>query len=244
MSGGLRDRVRELTTSRDPLLFGTALRVRGAAYAARRGHRVRARTVQEYLASTDEPKLHFGAGDHRLDGWLNTDLVKGDAHLDLSRPLPLPDASFAFAFGEHVLEHLSEATGDALLRELYRVLRPGGVVRITTPDLAKLVALYADRHPLVTREAYCRRWLDDAAGRRIERPAQLLNDFMRQWGHLWISDEEDLAARLRAAGFRDVRRHETGESDRPALRGLGRHGGDPWVNRAEAMTLEAVRRPA
>jgi hypothetical protein len=56
-----------------------------------------------------------------------------------------------------------------------------------------------------------------------------------------VYDEEDLAAKLRQAGFTRVQRVEPGESDHEALRGLERHGGAAWINRAEAMCLEATR---
>lgn len=229
-----------LKRTEDPAARMVLLRARGAAHRAVRGHRVRSRTVERYLRQASEPKLHFGAGPVRLDGWLNTDLIAGDIHLDLERPLPLPDTSFQHAFGEHVIEHLSEQAGISLLAELRRVLRPGGRVRLTTPDLRKLIALYEDRNPVISLADY-RRFFDDLTAKRHERPCQVLNDYLRLWGHRYVYDEEDLAAKLEQAGFRDVRCVEPGESEVPALRGLERHGGAEWVNRAEAMCLEATR---
>ncbi|MCP9489424.1 MAG: methyltransferase domain-containing protein [Solirubrobacteraceae bacterium MAG38_C4-C5] len=170
---------------------------------------------------------------------MDTDLIAGETYLDLERPLPFAARTFAFAFGEHVLEHLAERTATVLLCELRRVLRPGGVLRLTTPDLRKIVALYEDRNPVVALADYAR-FLDEQTAKPHERPCQVLNDYMRLWGHLWIYDEEDLNARLYAAGFERVTRHETGHSDHPSLRHLERHGGADWVNRAEAMCLEAT----
>jgi predicted SAM-dependent methyltransferase len=176
----------------------------------------------------------------RLDGWLNSDLISGDLYLDLERPLPLPDASFAYVFGEHVIEHLPDRAGERLLAEIHRVLRPGGVLRLTTPDLRKIIALYEDRNPVIGRDEYAE-FLTRETGRPHDRACQLFNDYMRLWGHRWIYDEEDLSARLLGAGFARVERHETGESPHGPLRGLERHGGADWVNKAEAMCLEAVR---
>ena len=105
-----------------------------------------------------------------------------------------------------------------------------------------MIAIYEDRNPVIDREAYTR-WLGDLTGKRRERPCQVLNDYLRMWGHRYIYDEDDLAARLREAGFAHVRREEPGESSHEALRGLERHGGAEWVNRAEAMCLEALRGP-
>ena len=224
----------------DPATRLFLLRATGTAHALRRGHRVRRAAVEEYLARAEEPKLHFGAGPVALDGWLNSDLISGDIHLDLERPLPLPSGVFAYAFGEHVIEHISERAVDGLLRELHRVLRPGGVLRLTTPDLRKIIALYEDRNPEISFERYSA-WLAPQIGKDTRQPAQVFNDYMRLWGHRHIFDEPELTARLAAAGFAQVERREPLESPHPPLRGLERHGGEPWVNRAEAMTLEATR---
>lgn len=215
------------------------LRGRGLLHKATRGHRVRRRAVERYFAATDAPALHIGAGPKRLDGWLNTDLIAGDVHLDLERRLPLPDVSLAYAFGEHVIGSLSESAGIALLAELHRVLRPGGVLRLTTPDLEKLIAIYRDENTVVGREEYTR-FLDEQTGKPHATPCQVFNDCVRLWGIRYTYDEADLTAKLRDAGFTEIERVETGESRRPALRGLERHG-EPWVNQAEAVCLEAVR---
>jgi predicted SAM-dependent methyltransferase len=215
------------------------LRGRGLLNRARRGHVVRSRAVRRHLASP-APSLHIGAGPKRLDGWLNSDLIGGDIHLDLERTLPLPDASLAYAFGEHLIGSLSEQAAMRLLRELHRVLRPGGVLRLTTPDLEKLIAIYRDENPVVTREDYAR-YLDAETGKPHSTPCQLFNDTVRLWGIRYTYDEEDLSRRLRETGFADIERVEPGESRHAALRGLERHG-EPWVNRSEALCLEATRR--
>ena len=232
--------VTRLKRTESPTLRYALLRARGAAHYAARGHAVRRATVRRYLATTDEPKLQIGTGPLSLPGWLNSDLIMADIYLDVSRPLPLPDATFAYAFGEHLIEHIPEQTGLELLRELHRVLRPGGVLRLTTPDLRKIIAIYEDRNPVVTQADYAR-FLDSETGKRHERGCQILNDYLRLWGHRYVYDEEDLTAKLHEAGFAEVARHETGESPHEALRGLERHGGADWVNRAEAMCLEATK---
>jgi predicted SAM-dependent methyltransferase len=214
------------------------LRARGRAHAATAGHAVRRRRIDAYLASTPDPRVHIGAGPKRIDGWLNTDLISGDVHLDLERPLPFADASVAHVFGEHVIGSLSEAVAQRLFAEVARVLRPGGVLRVTTPDLAKLVALYRDEHPTVSRAAYLEH-LSEVTGRRRTRAAELLNDSVRLWGIRYAYDLDDLRARLLEAGFAEVREVERGESSEPALRGLERH--EPAeLDRAHVLYVEAV----
>lgn len=232
--------VTRLKRTENPFLRHLLLRARGSAHYLTRGHVVRRRAVAVYLEATPEPRLHIGAGPLRIPGWLNSDLIAADIYLDVARPLPLPGASFSYVFGEHLIEHLAEPAAEGLLRELHRILRPGGILRLTTPDLQKIIAIYKDRNPVVSQADYAR-YLDEGTGKTHERPAQILNDFLRLWGHRYVYDEEDLSARLLAAGFVDVVRREPGESDHEALGHLEQHGAAEWVNHAEAMCLEAQR---
>jgi ubiquinone/menaquinone biosynthesis C-methylase UbiE len=53
-----------------------------------------------------------------------------------SGPLPFEDGSFRGVFAGEIIEHLVDTAG--FLGEIARVLMPGGVVLITTPNLASL----------------------------------------------------------------------------------------------------------
>lgn len=50
----------------------------------------------------------------------------------LNPPLPYPDNHFDFIYSISVFTHLSEATGLQWVQELYRVLKPSGILVITT----------------------------------------------------------------------------------------------------------------
>jgi predicted SAM-dependent methyltransferase len=236
----VRDLKTWLLELENPAAQSLLLRARALAHAVTRGHIPRRVVIGRYLASSELPRLQIGCGPLKKEGWLNSDLITGEIYLDLARRLPLPDASFAYVFGEHVIEHLAEGAGRRLLAELYRVTRPGGVLRLTTPDLRKYISLYEDRNSVTSLAEYTR-YLDEITRKSHERACQVFNDFMRLWGHQYIYDEDDLTAKLVAAGFREVVRREPGESPHEALCGLEGHGGASWINRAEAMCLEATR---
>jgi predicted SAM-dependent methyltransferase len=144
---------------------------------------VRARIIRSYLRVCDEPRLQIKSGPVSLDGWLDSDLISGDIYLDLTRKLPLPDRSIRDAFGEHVIDHVTEREAEHLLGELHRVLEPGGILRLTTPELTKIIAIYEDRNPVVDRADFAR-FLDQETGKQHLQPCQILNDYMRLRVHL------------------------------------------------------------
>jgi SAM-dependent methyltransferase len=59
-------------------------------------------------------------------------------NVDLGRPLPFPDNSFQAVLATEVFEHLPEHP--ALLREIGRILAPGGFFLFTTPNMHSLGA--------------------------------------------------------------------------------------------------------
>jgi SAM-dependent methyltransferase len=74
------------------------------------------------------------------------------SHADLDQPLRLEDASFDAVVMKDVLEHVGDPV--ALVREVRRVLRPGGLVFASSPDAQRWVwDDYTHRRPF-TRKSY------------------------------------------------------------------------------------------
>lgn len=61
---------------------------------------------------------------------------------DVRKALPFADETFDAAYAFHIIEHLTPAEAASLVKELYRVLKPGAVVRISTPDLEDICRSY------------------------------------------------------------------------------------------------------
>lgn len=209
--------------------------LRNAVRAMRRG-----RQVERYLRTHDVRKLQLGAGEHPHDGWLNTDLHdygRGNdlVYLDVRKRFPLPDASFDFVFSEHMLEHLTYAEGQRCLRECFRVLRPDGRIRIATPSLERLAALYAP-DPSDVQRRYLR-WAVNTLAPETDAalPGVVVNNFFRSWGHSFIYDPQTLRHALGAVGFVDVEERPVGELEQHLSE-------EPEFNEYETVVLEA-RRP-
>jgi SAM-dependent methyltransferase len=93
----------------------------------------------------DVRRLNWGCGPTPAPGWINSDRLDGggiDVSCDIRDGLPLPDDSFDYAVSIHGLQDLPYLDVVPALRELRRVLRPGGFLRLGLPDLDRAVAAY------------------------------------------------------------------------------------------------------
>lgn len=84
-------------------------------------------------------KLNLGAGEDRKEGYVNVDwspLAHPDVVHNLNAlPYPFDDNSFELIEAFHVLEHLDKPF--AVMRELHRILAPGGVLHIKVPHFSR-----------------------------------------------------------------------------------------------------------
>ncbi len=155
------------------------------------------------LASGDALKLHLGCGSNHIDGWVNIDLVSTAADLpwDLRYPLPFPENSVFAIFHEHLLEHLQFPAAATFLRECYRALRPGGVLRVAVPDFGRFARDYAGDQNLL-------------GSVRPGRPTALLAlvELAFCYDHESAWDGETLVALLEEVGFRGPRVREFADS--------------------------------
>ncbi len=108
-------------------------------------------------------------------------------YLNVSKRFPYPDASFDCAFSSHVLEHLYPVGAENCLREVYRVLKLGGVLRIEVPDLDEFVKGYNHQDP----DLFVERMFEGRQPRDKNR-------------HHWMYNEHSLQRNMERAGFRSV----------------------------------------
>ncbi|HEY3747888.1 MAG TPA: methyltransferase domain-containing protein [Pseudonocardiaceae bacterium] len=120
--------------------------------------------------------------------------------LDISEPLPFEDGAVDWVYAEHLVEHVPLPVAVGWLSEVRRVLAPGGLLRLTTPDLRR----YADGY--VKQDGFFNKHRRRLKVMRVgppmpDRTAFMFNQIFYHYGHKWIYDEAELRYVLSQAGF-------------------------------------------
>ena len=162
--------------------------------------------------------LNIGSGGRGIAGWVNTDAVRhpGDQSFpcDVRRTLPFADCSVARILAEHVIEHLNfRLEIPQVLSEFFRVLEPGGTIRIIVPDGRRFVEAYH-----FNDRAHWESLGLTALPLDMPTPMAMLNHIFHQGGeHHFAYDFETLEWALRMAGFQAIRQTSFGVSSDPLL---------------------------
>lgn len=191
-------------------------------------------------------KLNLGCGAIRPEGWINAD-SSFNAHLqrfplvgkflskslnaveyksndvvymNLNKRWKYKDDSVDVVYASHLFEHLTIRSASLFLKESYRCLKKGGVIRLVVPDLHKV----------------CLKYLEDYGDASVEDPtvyilwamnlhkeaqyanenflSRVMNEFRGYpHQHKFMYDDKSLAFRMKNAGFSQIRSCVYGESN-------------------------------
>lgn len=143
---------------------------------------------------------------------------------DVRKPLPWANGTFTAVYASHVLEHLYLGEAQRLLKECYRVLKPGGVVRMVVPDLEACASDYLHNKPVppavinyanlnTPGDLFNQRVLfhdiEPPGGNPVTKYYHLKNNFHQ---HKWMYDARSLCARFAEAGFKECERRTYAQS--------------------------------
>lgn len=203
------------------------------------------RLIKKYLSTHDVRKIQLGSGSNHLEGWLNTNYYPKSnkvVHVDATRRFPFDDNTFDFVYSEHMIEHIPFDKGAILLAESYRVLKPGGSLRIVTPDFQFLIDLYNKNKTELQQE-----YIKTATKMFIKNAPYnadifVINNFFRDWGHQFIYDAETLKKSFSTAGFRNVAQYALNESPEPALANLAHEARyPPGFLKLESLIVQGTK---
>jgi predicted SAM-dependent methyltransferase len=89
-------------------------------------------------------KLHLGCGPRYIPGFIHVD-AQAAPHVDIVGPaeqLTMEDGSVSLIYASHILEHFARNEYEDVLREWFRVIEPGGILRLSVPNFAACAAIY------------------------------------------------------------------------------------------------------
>lgn len=175
-------------------------------------------------------KLHLGCGNKYIPGFIHIDLMDFE-HIDHKRSIDdlsiFEDNSVDLIYACHVLEHFNRNNIDRVLKEWCRVLKPGGVARISVPgfeELVKVYEKYGDMKliigPLVGGQTY-------------------LYNF-----HNMVFDFKFLSELLKKAGFKEIGKYDWRKTEHATVDDYSQ-GYIPHMNKESGMpvslNIEAIK---
>jgi predicted SAM-dependent methyltransferase len=234
--------IRRVPGGRLPLELRNHIRARRAARAVERREAALQQRDHAWIASLrgrHDMRVNIGSSGEHVEGWVNADILRDPEgrclRMDATERWPFEDCSAEAINSEHVIEHLERADAPAFFAEAFRVLRPGGVIRTSTPDLRGIAEAYIaeDAATLAAHRAH---------GYEARNHADLLNNYLQMHGHRHVYDFETLALLLREAGFEEIERTAFGESTHAVLRGVDTH--EMGELSGLVVCVDAVRPPS
>jgi predicted SAM-dependent methyltransferase len=119
--------------------------------------------------------------------------------LDICEPLPFDDGCVDWVYAEHLIEHVPLPAAVGWLREVRRILAAGGLLRLSTPDLALYMHGYETGGFFAKHRGRLARLR--VGPPMPERRAFMVNQIFYHFGHRWIYDADELRHVLGEAGF-------------------------------------------
>ena len=89
--------------------------------------------------------INLGCGKSYHKDWINIDFKSNNKKViqyNLLKGIPYPDNYFDVVYHSHLLEHFSKSDAINFIKECYRVLKPGGIIRIAIPNLEEIINNY------------------------------------------------------------------------------------------------------
>ncbi len=129
-------------------------------------------------------------------------------HADATRRIPVGDGAVDVLYSSHMLEHLDRRDAENFLREVFRVLRPGGIFRVVVPDIRIHVERYkesGDADAFIESTLLC-----------VPRPRSVAQRLQRMLvgarNHQWMYDGRSLSRLLLKIGFVEVQAMPAGQT--------------------------------
>lgn len=157
-------------------------------------------------------RLNIGCGRDLRPGFDNADInknIEGLAFCCDITDIPVEDNTYDTVYALHVIEHVPISKARCALGEWRRVLKPGGILRIDTPNFARTADLYLNggwqrdfSQLLPTEQEYCS--LNGTPSKMLWACFKAFSSPNPYDTHYANYDEELLSDMLHLSGFVDI----------------------------------------
>ncbi len=228
-----------------PFIYKTGLKLKHKMWT-----KATKKKLLSYLDTHNFNALQLGAGVNSLKNWFNTDYFPRQdvSFLDVTKVFPVQSDSFDYVFSEHHIEHINYKDAQFMLKEVFRIMKKGGVMRICTPDLNRYMKTYFEEDamnaPFVSE--VLEKWIKSGfynAKNYIPAPGQenisfFVNDIFLNYEHKFIYDAQTLIKLLKDTGFSEVYMSTATKSDIEALNNIETHVGNVA---SHTLAVEAIK---
>lgn len=204
--------------------------------------------LKKEARSLNIDRLHVGCGNILLPGWLNILFEKREEYgriihrngtlflnYNLLKEWPFVESSVSYITGSHFIEHLDLNQGMRFTRECFRILKKGGVIRLSCPDLEVYATNYVKRNRAFFDNPLIREWCCFKNAVTFGE-IFIAKAYDSGGSHKWFYDFESLKHILETAGFKNVKRVGRLEGQTPDLEKI-----EPDRRELETVYVEAVK---
>ena len=187
-------------------------------------------------------KLNIGCGKLIVKEWINIDLFNFNVPKDIEKNnilqqdirqgVPFKNNTIENIYSSHFIEHLNFEQVLIFFKECFRVMNPGGIIRISCPDLRILCKKYIEKDKKFFQHIY-KHWKSFSS---LETNGDILVGQIMGWGHKWAFDFDSLKKLLATAKFRKIEKKKCYQSKLKDIKKL-----EPCWRKIESLYVEAVK---
>lgn len=127
---------------------------------------------------------------------------------DATKKIPLKDNSVECVYTSHMIEHLSRPGVTLFLNEVHRILKDGGILRISVPDLKIVTENYLSEGD--ANKFMEKLFVEAPPINSLKEKLQLF--FIGYRHHQWMYDGKSLSNLIKNLGFKNVKVCKKGET--------------------------------
>jgi len=151
--------------------------------------------------------------------------------MDIRKKWKMANLSVDIVFCSQVLEHFDPDEGEKIVKEMYRVLKKGGKLRLSVPDLEKIAKNYLNEHEGED--------INEVIWGYRKRDYQGFTGTIKKFfirGHQWFYDKESVKGLLERNGFKKVKFYSRAKGSIPDLEKL-----EALEHQKTSLYLEATK---